>query len=86
MFLPGCGHCKSTKPEFVKAAEHFTDDLLVGFVAVDCTTEQDLCKTFSVTGYPTLKYLSHYDKKVADYTGGRKVCCKDFGYYSLHYG
>ncbi|CAK1588630.1 unnamed protein product [Parnassius mnemosyne] len=71
-YAPWCGHCKSTKPEFVKAAEQFADELTVAFGAVDCTAEQKLCSNYEVRGYPTIKYFSYFDKLVQDYTGGRK--------------
>ncbi|XP_053624700.1 protein disulfide-isomerase A5 isoform X2 [Plodia interpunctella] len=71
-YAPWCGHCKSTKPEFVKAAEHFADELMVAFGAVDCTAHQDLCANYDVKGYPTIKYFSYFDKSVIDYSGGRK--------------
>ncbi|CAB3225917.1 unnamed protein product [Arctia plantaginis] len=71
-YAPWCGHCKSTKPEFVRAAEKFADELMVAFGAVDCTNDQDLCANYDVKGYPTLKYFSYFDKVVKEYTGGRK--------------
>ncbi|XP_063394414.1 protein disulfide-isomerase A5 [Cydia fagiglandana] len=71
-YAPWCGHCKSTKPEFVKAAARFADELMVLFGAVDCTAEAKLCGEHSVRGYPTLKYFSHFDRRVQDYTGGRQ--------------
>lgn len=71
-YAPWCGHCKSTKPEFVKAAEKFADELMVGFGAVDCTNDQELCANYDVRGYPTIKYFSYFDKAVKEYTGGRK--------------
>uniref|UniRef100_A0A2A4JWB4 Thioredoxin domain-containing protein n=1 Tax=Heliothis virescens TaxID=7102 RepID=A0A2A4JWB4_HELVI len=71
-YAPWCGHCKSTKPEFVRAAENFADELMVAFGAVDCTTDQELCANYDVRGYPTIKYFSYFDKNIMDYTGGRK--------------
>ncbi|XP_030031135.2 protein disulfide-isomerase A5 isoform X1 [Manduca sexta] len=71
-YAPWCGHCKSTKPEFVKAAEKFVDELIVLFGAVDCTAEQELCAQYDVKGYPTIKYFSYFDKQVKEYSGGRK--------------
>ncbi|KAJ8737780.1 hypothetical protein PYW08_000375 [Mythimna loreyi] len=71
-YAPWCGHCKSTKPEFVRAAEKFADELMVAFGAVDCTSDQELCANYDVRGYPTIKYFSYYDKVVKEYTGGRK--------------
>ncbi|XP_032527335.1 protein disulfide-isomerase A5 [Danaus plexippus] len=71
-YAPWCGHCKSTKPEFVKAADKFADELIIAFGAVDCTVHKDVCANYDVKGYPTIKYFSHFDKVVQDYTGGRK--------------
>ncbi|XP_038216409.1 protein disulfide-isomerase A5 [Zerene cesonia] len=71
-YAPWCGHCQSTKPEFVKAAEKFADDLMILFGAVDCTVETGLCSTMKIKGYPTLKYFNHYEK-IEDYSGGRKM-------------
>ncbi|CAH2103869.1 unnamed protein product [Euphydryas editha] len=71
-YAPWCGHCKSTKPEFVKAAEKFADELMVAFAAVDCTQHKDICSNYDVKGYPTIKYLNYFDKVVLDYSGGRK--------------
>ncbi|KAM3968446.1 protein disulfide-isomerase A5 [Aphomia sociella] len=84
-YAPWCGHCKSTKPEFVSAAEQFADELMVAFGAVDCTEHQDLCANYNVKGYPTIKYFSYFDKQVKDYTGGRKEA--DFvSYIHSHMG
>ncbi|XP_045458329.1 protein disulfide-isomerase A5 [Melitaea cinxia] len=71
-YAPWCGHCKSTKPEFVKAADKFADELMVAFAAVDCTQQKDLCANYDVKGYPTIKYLSYFDRVIQDYSGGRK--------------
>ncbi|CAH0578023.1 unnamed protein product [Chrysodeixis includens] len=71
-YAPWCGHCKSTKPEFIMAAERFADELMVVFGAVDCTADQELCASYDVKGYPTIKYFSYFDKNIKDYTGGRK--------------
>lgn len=57
----------------MKAAEKFADDLIVAFGAIDCTVSQELCANYDVKGYPTFKYFSYFDKKVKNYTGGRKV-------------
>ncbi|KAJ2954256.1 hypothetical protein O0L34_g2505 [Tuta absoluta] len=71
-YAPWCGHCKSTKPEFVRAAERFASELMVAFAAVDCTAHQQLCANYDVRGYPTIKYFSYFDKRVDDYSAGRK--------------
>lgn len=70
--VPGCGHCKKAKPEFVEAADTFKEDPRVELAAVDCTRHSALCQSFSVQGYPTIKYFS-YLKTSRDYSGGRTV-------------
>ncbi|XP_050683298.1 protein disulfide-isomerase A5 isoform X2 [Leptidea sinapis] len=71
-YAPWCGHCKRSKPEYIKAAEAFADNLLVMFGAVDCTVETGLCSELHVKSYPTFKYYKYYDS-AEDYTGGRKT-------------
>jgi len=39
---------------------------------VDCTVEQDLCSTYDVKGYPTIKYFTSESPATgSDYNGGR---------------
>jgi len=39
---------------------------------VDCTSYgKDLCESFEVSGYPTIKYFADGDMKGQDYNGGR---------------
>lgn len=71
-FAPWCGHCKSTKPEIVKAAAEFKDDSKVAFVAIDCTKQSSICAAYDVRGYPTIKYFS-YLKTKKEYRGGRNA-------------
>lgn len=68
----GCGHCKTTKPLFEKAAEHYKDDPRYELAAIDCTKNSALCQRYKVSGYPSFKYFS-YLKTVRDYNGGRSV-------------
>ncbi|KAL1490602.1 hypothetical protein ABEB36_013267 [Hypothenemus hampei] len=70
-YAPWCGHCKKAKPEFAQAAAEFNDNPRVEFGAVDCTVETSICSAFEVTGYPTLKYFSYFNKEVRAYNGGR---------------
>lgn len=74
-YAPWCGHCKMTKPEYVKTAEFFKDDPKVELAAVDCTKHYAVCSSQGVKGYPTLKYFNYY-KDVQNYDGGRTVCFK----------
>ncbi|XP_077301808.1 protein disulfide-isomerase A5 isoform X2 [Arctopsyche grandis] len=70
-YAPWCGHCKKAKPEFVSMAEALKDDSRTIIGAVDCTKENALCQEQEVSGYPTIKYLSFYDKVTLIYSGGR---------------
>ncbi|RZF47675.1 hypothetical protein LSTR_LSTR006311 [Laodelphax striatellus] len=70
-YAPWCGHCKSAKPEFVRAAAELSDSGRMVLGAVDCTKEASLCKAHEVRGYPTFKYFHYLNKAVADYSGGR---------------
>ena len=69
-YAPWCGHCKAAKPEFMSAAEQFTDDKKVAFAALDCTQYQSVCSQHDVSGYPTFKYFN-FGKKDFRYNGGR---------------
>ncbi|CAG0921552.1 unnamed protein product [Notodromas monacha] len=70
-YAPWCGHCKATKPSFEEAATHFAENPKVAFAAVDCTEQGKLCSQQGVTGYPTLKYFSYFDKEQQNYREGR---------------
>ncbi|XP_052866478.1 protein disulfide-isomerase A5 isoform X2 [Anopheles cruzii] len=69
-YAPWCGHCKRTKPEFNRAAEHFKEDPRTELAAVDCTRYSAVCSSFEVRGYPTIKYFN-YLKTIREYNGGR---------------
>uniref|UniRef100_T1J0B8 26S proteasome complex subunit SEM1 n=1 Tax=Strigamia maritima TaxID=126957 RepID=T1J0B8_STRMM len=69
-YAPWCGHCKKAKPEFSAAASQFKDDSRVAFAAVDCTANTQVCSSYQVEGYPTMKYFS-FLKTVKPYEGGR---------------
>ncbi|XP_038058107.1 protein disulfide-isomerase A5-like [Patiria miniata] len=72
-YAPWCGHCKKAKPEFTAAADQLKDELKVAYIAVDCTDDKskEMCSTYGVTGYPTLKYFV-YGKDPVPYSGGRE--------------
>lgn len=52
-YSPRCGHCKRLAPTWDKLAETAADSLHVA--KVDCTSHQEVCRRFGVTGYPTIK-------------------------------
>ena len=70
-FAPWCGHCKALAPEYEEAATTLKEKD-IPLAKVDCTEEADLCATYGVEGYPTLKVfrgpMSH-----TPYGGQRKA-------------
>lgn len=55
-YAPWCGHCKKLAPEYHEIAKYFNDNKNVKIAKVDCTENQELCKSNGVSGYPTLFY------------------------------
>ncbi|KXZ47594.1 hypothetical protein GPECTOR_34g753 [Gonium pectorale] len=70
-YAPWCGHCKSLKPHYAKAATALkaaAPDVMIA--KVDATVEESLGSKFGVQGYPTLKWF--IDGELAsDYNGPR---------------
>ncbi|EFA76009.1 hypothetical protein PPL_10588 [Heterostelium album PN500] len=56
-YAPWCGHCKSLKPEYEKAAKNLAGIAKLG--AINCDVEKELCGAFEIKGFPTLKFFSH---------------------------
>lgn len=55
-FAPWCGYCKQLGPEFAKAADSLKESHPdIKLAQIDCTEEADLCQSFEIRGYPTLK-------------------------------
>eukprot|EP00755_Sulcionema_specki_P011450 Sspe_Gene.49057::Locus_26071_Transcript_1_5_Confidence_0.556_Length_656::g.49057::m.49057 len=74
---PWCGHCKRLAPDWDKLAEDTAGKgVVIG--KVDCTVESDLCSTYGVQGYPTLKYWTKGAGKPEEYNGGRSYDERDF--------
>lgn len=69
-YAPWCGHCKSLKPEWVKAAKNL--DGLVTVAAVNADEEQNkaLAGKYQVKGFPTIKVFIG-KKAPKDYQGAR---------------
>jgi len=70
-FAPWCGHCKALAPEYEEAATTLKEKN-IKLAKVDCTEEADLCQSFGVEGYPTLKVFRGPDN-VTPYSGARKA-------------
>lgn len=65
------GHCKALAPEYEEAATTLKEKN-IKLAKVDCTEEQELCQSFGVEGYPTLKVFRGEDN-VSPYSGARKA-------------
>lgn len=71
VFAPWCGHCKALAPEYEEAATTLKDKD-IALAKVDCTEQQELCQSYGVEGYPTLKLFRGTDN-VQPYQGPRKA-------------
>ncbi|RKF53248.1 Protein disulfide isomerase-like 2-3 [Golovinomyces cichoracearum] len=76
-YSPGCIHCRNLMPIYEKSAQKLAG--LVKVAAVNCEKESniDLCSSFGITGFPTLKISKprKIDGRpfVEDYQGARSV-------------
>lgn len=70
-YAPWCGHCKALAPKYEEAATELKGKN-IPLVKVDCTAEEDLCRTYEVDGYPTLKVFRGPDSH-KPYGGARQA-------------
>lgn len=71
VYAPWCGHCKALAPEYEEAATSLKEKN-IKLAKVDCTEEADLCQSFGVEGYPTLKVFRGPENHIP-YKGQRKA-------------
>jgi protein disulfide-isomerase A1 len=70
-YAPWCGHCKALAPKYEEAAT-ILKEKDIPLVKVDCTVEEELCRTYEVDGYPTLKVFRGADSH-KPYAGARQT-------------
>ncbi|KAJ5787980.1 hypothetical protein N7457_002970 [Penicillium paradoxum] len=76
-YAPWCGHCKSLKPAYEKAAKNL--DGLANVAAINCDDDNNkpFCGQMGVQGFPTLKIVTPSKKpgkpRVEDYQGARSA-------------
>eukprot|EP01132_Coremiostelium_polycephalum_P010054 gene10054-12323_t len=79
-YAPWCGHCKSLKPEYEKAATNLKGLVKIG--AINCDDEKELCGHYEIQGFPTIKFFgsdvvpnpkqkNSFHKVPENYNGGR---------------
>jgi len=71
MYAPWCGHCQRLKPAWEKLSKNpGVKGVKIG--KVDCTAEDNICKQYSVSGYPTLLYFRN-GEKIDKYDGDKSL-------------
>ena len=73
-YLPHASHSSPShsRPQWDALGDEYATSSSVVIADVDCTVETDLCSTYDVKGYPTIKYFtSETGEKGEDYSGGR---------------
>ncbi|KAG0315239.1 protein disulfide-isomerase precursor, partial [Linnemannia gamsii] len=69
-YAPWCGHCQNLEPEYEAAAKMLKEDETIQLAKIDCVAEKEICKSYEVGSYPTLKIFREGIPR--DYKGTRK--------------
>ncbi|KAF9156260.1 protein disulfide-isomerase precursor [Linnemannia schmuckeri] len=69
-YAPWCGHCQNLEPEYEAAAKMLKEDETIQLAKIDCVAEKEICKSYEVGSYPTLKTFREGVPR--DYKGTRK--------------
>ncbi|KAF9921651.1 Protein O-glucosyltransferase 2 [Linnemannia zychae] len=69
-YTPWCGHCKNLEPEYEAAAKLLENHEVIQLAKIDCEAERDICQSYEVNAYPTLKIFREGVAK--EYKGTRK--------------
>ncbi|EDR22006.1 protein disulfide isomerase, putative [Entamoeba dispar SAW760] len=85
LYAPWCGHCKHLAPEFASAAKEINGKTI--FAAVDCEEHRDICGSYGVQGFPTVKLFDaqqgHQRRTPRDYNGPREARAISGTMYSM---
>lgn len=71
-YAPWCGHCKSLAPTYEKVGEAFAENKTVTVAKMDATANDVPSSKFSVSGFPTIMFVSGKDGSVVSYDGNRQ--------------
>ncbi|KAG2385629.1 hypothetical protein C9374_003444 [Naegleria lovaniensis] len=76
-FAPWCGHCKRLAPVWSELAKELEDSSIphynnVQLAKINCDEHSDVCRRFSIRGYPTLKVYAN-GKPITEYYGQRSI-------------
>jgi protein disulfide-isomerase A6 len=66
-----CGHCLGMAEDFAEAAKAFGQNVTFG--GVECKAQDNVCKSYKVTQYPTIKLFLAGDRIGIDFSGPRTV-------------
>ncbi|XP_023324566.1 thioredoxin domain-containing protein 5 [Eurytemora carolleeae] len=70
MYAPWCGHCQQLKPVWEQLAKSQVSGVKIS--KIDCTANQEICKSFLVHGYPTLLYFRN-GENLGKYDGDKSL-------------